>query len=819
MPAEFLLDTNVPAGTFDRRVPAKRDRARPLFAMILCAAVGAAQRTQAAEVATPRDPVEHVMAVLEALVFLREGRDAEAAAALERRLAVVAHALRQQEPTRERELILEQVASVLDAVPASDDEVPLEQIRAWSMLAVSMHPLTHAANVLVIPLANLREVVRGDRPRSSTPKVAQALEASLDHLLVAFDQGFLAGGYDAPPESVRDVVSLVAAYRTIFPSHRSESDWEEYREVIRLTTLWQAAERMHRDSALVDTLLASAAPPSERLLRRAPPSLRAALGERREGLTALWSALRGIGPPPRIELQTGAEDLILRLDVDAVAGRLRLYGDGRLVVTGLGPEPIETGQRLTVDERNRLVLGPIDGGLLAIDELEVWRANGAPGCLALSTARNSGSVVVEASSDGSRQRRQWFSVGVSVARVEEQGRRASLGPIERAAWFLPVRFVDPQCQPTEPVVRELQAGIAALLAVVDRIDGEQEPAPIASAVRREMPGLSIAFIDAHWGGVWITDGQRIGLIKKERLGPGLFASGDGRFIAYQRALGSQLMLFDRESAGPPVPLGPTDWSGFLVRWSPRSDALLLAGEMFRGGSRSIYVADAAGGSLRMLTSAANGWPASWSADGRLIYLQYSTTGGKGLRVLDLEGHVNQVEHPVFDSARDFVPSPDGRYLAYQAHEFDGAPATGLFTIPLDSATGLPSPGAEPTRVASGYPSFSWSPDSSSLIYSPGDGIHEVAVNGSDRRVLIEVPYGEYRDTAPQVSPDGRWLLFVRHSQDSYGGGYLYVARRDGSEPVKVGYVQMAVWVNGELGDVEEAEPPKAPNPRDRPRGM
>jgi Tol biopolymer transport system component len=222
----------------------------------------------------------------------------------------------------------------------------------------------------------------------------------------------------------------------------------------------------------------------------------------------------------------------------------------------------------------------------------------------------------------------------------------------------------------------------------------------------------------------------------------------------------------------------------------------------------------------LLTSAANGWPASWSADGSLVYLQYSTTGGKGLRILDLEGHVTQVEHPAFDSARDFVPSPDGRYLAYQSYELDGAPVAGLFTMPLDSATGLPSPGAESTPVASGYPSFCWSPDSRSLIYSPGDGIHEVAVDGTGRRVLVDAPFGEYRDALPQVSPDGHWLLFVRQSSREAGtgfdSGYLYVARRDGSEPLQVGYGQRPLWVNGGLGDVEGAEPPPAPNPLYRP---
>ena len=166
----------------------------------------------------------------------------------------------------------------------------------------------------------------------------------------------------------------------------------------------------------------------------------------------------------------------------------------------------------------------------------------------------------------------------------------------------------------------------------------------------------------------------------------------------------------------------------------------------------------------------------------------------------------------------FVPSPDGRYLAYQSYEIDGAPVAGLFTIPLDSATGLLSPGAAPTQVASGYPSFCWSPDSRSLIYSPGDGVHEVSVNGRDRRVLVDAPFSEYRDNESASVARRPLAPLVRQSarEAASDSGYLYVARRDGTESLQVGYGQRPLWVNGDLGDVEEADPPPAPNPLDRP---
>jgi hypothetical protein len=708
---------------------------------------------------------------------------------------------------------------------------------SWHQITAPSYPLTHSAGVILVPLAQLRESGIDEGSSSRAPDIATDLETGLDELLVALDRGFLAGGYDAPPRSTQDVASLIAAYRQVFPTHRAE-DWGQHLMSLRIESLAGVATRSHGANPGVEALLAAAAPPSDRLLLKAPPELRATLSERREALTALWSSLRGKEPAPDIELARGPDDPALRLDADEVRGRLRLYGDGRVVVTGAGLDAPESERQLAPPERLRLVLPLVAGGALAFDTFEAWRAAGAPGCPGLSTARpTSGADDIVVVSSGGHGRNTRLSVTLALKRLEEKRHGASMGPLERSAWF-PGHLLDPRCQPDDPAIRELQSGLAALSSLVADIestnrtaaanaappepsappqpsaappprDAPAEAVPVPAV--REMPGLAIVFNGAGGQGVWITDGRRTGSITAERVGPGLFASGDGRYIAYRRWVhGDELMLFDRERRDPPLRLGPPEWSGYLAQWSPRSDALILGGGSPRIVGR-IYLADAAGGALRQLASAQNGWPASWSADGRLVYLQRETTGGKGLGALDLAGKIVQVDHPAFESAKDFAPSPDGRHLAYRAYEVYGSLTPGLFTVPLDPATALPSPQVEPRQAATDYPSFAWAPDSRMLVYELRGAIHEVAPDGTGDRVLVAAPFGEYRNALPQVSPDGRWLLFLRQNGWEAGTGqdrgHIFVALRDGTDPVEIGYGERPLWIPGEIGRVEEAIPP------------
>jgi hypothetical protein len=79
----------------------------------LGAALGTLHRVRAIEAAAAREPVEHTAAILEALVLLREGHDADAADVLHQRLDHVVRRLRDLPDDSERRTVLEHAASLL----------------------------------------------------------------------------------------------------------------------------------------------------------------------------------------------------------------------------------------------------------------------------------------------------------------------------------------------------------------------------------------------------------------------------------------------------------------------------------------------------------------------------------------------------------------------------------------------------------------------------------------------------------------------------------------------------------------------------------
>lgn len=84
-----------------------------LLFLALGAALGTLHRVRAIEAAAAREPVEHTASILEALVLLREGRDADAAEVLHKRLDHVVRRLRHLPDDWERRTVLEHAESVL----------------------------------------------------------------------------------------------------------------------------------------------------------------------------------------------------------------------------------------------------------------------------------------------------------------------------------------------------------------------------------------------------------------------------------------------------------------------------------------------------------------------------------------------------------------------------------------------------------------------------------------------------------------------------------------------------------------------------------
>jgi Tol biopolymer transport system component len=141
-----------------------------------------------------------------------------------------------------------------------------------------------------------------------------------------------------------------------------------------------------------------------------------------------------------------------------------------------------------------------------------------------------------------------------------------------------------------------------------------------------------------------------------------------------------------------------------------------------------------------------------------------------------------------DSSSSFpVWSPDGRRLALTSGKQD---AYNLYWRPIDGST------AEERLLSSDRPSypFSWSPDGKTLVFvsvSPTtfQDLWALEIDGRKARPFLETPF---REGAPVLSPDGRWIAYVSdesgrfevYAQPFPGPGEKWpISTEGGNEPV------------------------------------
>ncbi len=142
-----------------------------------------------------------------------------------------------------------------------------------------------------------------------------------------------------------------------------------------------------------------------------------------------------------------------------------------------------------------------------------------------------------------------------------------------------------------------------------------------------------------------------------------------------------------------------------------------------------------------------------------------------------------VEAPPSESGASLTLSSDGSRLVYSANM---GGMTQLYTRQMDHSEFTPIPGTEGADAPSPEPLWesefdkyagSWSPDGRTLAFTEnpppttvkGD-IWLLTIDGERKaKPYLQTPYTE---TAPKVSPDGRWLAFV---SDESGRNEIYVA--------------------------------------------
>jgi Tol biopolymer transport system component len=219
----------------------------------------------------------------------------------------------------------------------------------------------------------------------------------------------------------------------------------------------------------------------------------------------------------------------------------------------------------------------------------------------------------------------------------------------------------------------------------------------------------------------------------------------------------------RDDSGP-------SWGDYAPKWSPDGKRIVFESTRNdpKGQLYSIYVMNDNGSGLRELAGTDAELP-SWSPDGehivyvqgQLNYDQYDeAVYGGGGRIMVMEADGSGKRELAFSGSTDAVRwSPDGRWIAYEAHSHDSAlnsrPA--VFIIHLDGS-GL-------RLIARDAFSPSWSPDGKLLAFSDGDG----SLFSDHRPTVLRVSSGKELDLAwgPSGqsdsiawSPDGSKIAFI-----------------------------------------------------------
>lgn len=233
------------------------------------------------------------------------------------------------------------------------------------------------------------------------------------------------------------------------------------------------------------------------------------------------------------------------------------------------------------------------------------------------------------------------------------------------------------------------------------------------------------------------------------------------------ALALMTWRLQRAPSPPPSPLEAAVDKGTRVIGSPRRPYRLIT----TGADFDMYPSLSPDGSQVAYESSPD--------DGGGGQIRVQTSGSAPARTL--------VERPA--GATDRFPhwSPDGREIAFARFSADGR-----CEVLIVSATGgnlRPAARCDGTELLS----FDWTPDGRGLVFGSmvgtfaHRGIRVLDIASGQWRALAYPARGDDFDYAPQVSPDGRWLVFVRNPQvgDLWrmpaGGGPLEQLTDDAAE--------------------------------------
>ncbi len=236
---------------------------------------------------------------------------------------------------------------------------------------------------------------------------------------------------------------------------------------------------------------------------------------------------------------------------------------------------------------------------------------------------------------------------------------------------------------------------------------------------------------------------------------------------------SELWLLDTSStAGPPagIPryqrLTELGAKHMWPMWSADGRNLFYMSD--QSGAQNIWTMPSGGGAARQVTRFTDGrvlWP-TISYDGRTIVFErdfevwkLDTGNGQASRVPIVKRGLPQgpaTEHLTLNNQfQDLGLSPDGRKVVFVARgEIWAASARD---------------GGDAVRVTRSYARESqieWAPDSRRIVYvSERDAVPHVFLYDFTTSRETQLTSGATGDAAPRISPDGKWIAFVRDGKD------------------------------------------------------